>query len=157
MPKLLKATNYAPYSKVLGVYADWVRNGAVYRRAASSKPRERKLSAPQNLMLFACHLAKVNEKTLMTPTLLEASITQPPFFGTFRSKEIWLDVFNILLNNPTWCCVSQTERDLIAAEIEIAGGTWTRAEEADKVDRRRYCNEGRVHESFQSRCSVTRW
>ena len=78
-------------------------------------------------------------------------------FRTFRSKEIWLDVFTILLNNATWCCVSQTERDLIAAEIEIAGGTWTRAEEANKVDRRRYYNEGRVHERFQSRCSVTHW
>jgi len=49
-------------------------------------------------------------------------------FRTFRSKEIWLDVFTILLNNATWCCVSQTERDLIAAEIKIAEGTWTRAE-----------------------------
>ena len=51
----------------MGVYADWVRKGAVYRGAASSKPRERKLSALQDLMLFACHLAKVNEKTLMSP------------------------------------------------------------------------------------------
>lgn len=168
MPRLLHATNYAPYGKRIMPYADWAARGSVY--LASRQTRESSISAMQDLVLFASFVATCSEEVLLSPSRVDAAIAGLPFFGSFRSKEIWLDVYALLLNGPSWCQITDEERDRMSSELLTTGEPgpgprklirWVAGDVATKADftaaeKLRYADlTSEMHEHFSQRFGIT--
>ena len=51
--------------------------------------------------MFASCLATLTRATLVSPAAMEEFISGISHFGTFRSKEVWLDAFAIMVRNAT--------------------------------------------------------
>ena len=54
------------------------------------------------MVLFASSLHFFSEACLLDPWATEAAFCKIPFFNAFRSKEIWLDAFQHISNDPTF-------------------------------------------------------
>ena len=83
MIQLLEATEYAPYSKALMPYAEWITKGAVY---LCVHDRALRRSPLQDLVVLASALAPVGIEALLSPAAMEAVLTGVPHFGTLRIK-----------------------------------------------------------------------
>ena len=55
------------------------------------------------MVLFASSLHFFSEACLLDPWATEAAFCKIPFFNAFRSKEIWLDAFQHISNDPPSC------------------------------------------------------
>ena len=91
LEKVLQATDYAPYGHVFKPYSAWVEAGAIYRSTDTAQ----NLSAIQDLIWYSINILAADEATLLSPRKMEF-LCDLTFWGTFRSKEIWLDAVDIV-------------------------------------------------------------
>ena len=92
LEKVLQATDYAPYGHVLKPYSAWVEAGAIYRSIDTAQ----NLSAIQDLIWYSINILAADEATLLSPRKMEEFLCDLTFWGTFRTKEIWLDAVDIV-------------------------------------------------------------
>ena len=115
MNELLRVTDFTPYSKVLMPYSRWTENVAVYLA------RGHNLTALQDLAMAASGILDMTEEELLSPALAEIRLAELKFFGTFRSKEIWLDVFHELKDQAGFYGLSAEEVARIDEEVLRVG------------------------------------
>ena len=77
---------------VLKPYSAWVEAGAIYRSIDTAQ----NLSAIQDLIWYSINILAADEATLLSPRKMEEFLCDLTFWGTFRSKEIWLDAVDIV-------------------------------------------------------------
>ena len=72
--------------------------------------------------LIALSLAPLTSSTLLSPAGMERALSkETPFFGTFRSKEVWLDPFEFMLRYPERFAVSDAAAAKIRSEMMRVG------------------------------------
>ena len=72
--------------------------------------------------LIALSLAPLTSSTLLSPAEMERALSkETPFFGTFRSKEVWLDPFEFILRYPERFAVSDAAAAKIRSEMMRVG------------------------------------
>ena len=74
----------------------------------------------QDMVLFASSLHFFSEACLLDPWATEAAFCKIPFIKAFRSKEIWLDAFQHISNDPTFM-LSAAEKHVIEQGILEVG------------------------------------
>jgi hypothetical protein len=89
-------------------------DGFIYRQSG------RNLSCVQDMVLFASSLHFLSEACLLDPWATEAAFCKIPFIKAFRSKEIWLDAFQHISNDPTFM-LSAAEKHVIEQGILEVG------------------------------------
>eukprot|EP00959_Pyramimonas_sp_CCMP1952_P475078 9504000-Pyramimonas_sp.AAC.2 len=112
---LLKATSFAPYGRALMPYANWVENHALYLKVGHN------LCALEDALVFAATLADCSWYDLTSPAKMEALIAGAPHFGTFRSKEIWIDAAEIILQSPDRYHLSPADTSRVSEELLLVG------------------------------------
>ena len=79
------------------------------------------ISALEDMLYLAASLATCSFDTLLSPAAMEDRICGIPHFGTFRSKEIWLDAFHELLQNGSRYSLDSSQQAQIRSEMLRAG------------------------------------
>ena len=72
--------------------------------------------------LIALSLAPLTSSILLSPAEMERALSkETPFFGTFRSKEMWLHPFEFMLRYPERFTVSDAAAAKIRSEMMRVG------------------------------------
>lgn len=113
--ELLRVTGHAPYGRVLKPYSSWLESSAIYIS------KDNGLTALEDLLMVASLLAGCSHASLKSPLEMEGIIVSAPHFGTFRSKEIWLDTAEILLHDPERFDLTLADVSRIKEEVLTVG------------------------------------
>ena len=63
----------------------------------------------------------MDEATMTSPIATETAIYSVPYYQSFRSKEVWLHAFAVILQHAPVFTLSDVEANVISAEVFLAG------------------------------------
>ena len=122
---LLEETRFSPYARVLNPYCKWIDSGTMFL------DRRDGLSPCQDMLILILTVLTWDEECFLSPRLLEKHLADIKYFGTFRSKEVWLDFAYMLLEHPSWYDLSLADCGRIQAEA----GNWVWGDWDDRASK----------------------
>ena len=122
---LLEETRFSPYARVLNPYSKWIDSGTMFL------DRRDGLSPCQDMLILILTVLTWDEEFFLSPRLLEKHLADIKYFGTFRSKEVWLDFAYMLLEHPSWYDLSLADCGRIQAEA----GNWVWGDWDDRASK----------------------